>query len=86
MEAGGFEPPKENSKPIDNKGLMESTNGSLCASLCKAMQKDTENAVVNPAENPAIAPELEAIITAWPNLPEHIRQEIKALIESCKGK
>jgi len=31
-------------------------------------------------------PELGAIIEAWPNLPEYIKQSIKALVETHKEK
>jgi hypothetical protein len=76
----GIEPLKGKSHHIDNKALNESTNPNLCASLCKPLQKDTKDTPVKPAENPAIDPELEAIITAWPELPEHIKTEIKILL------
>jgi hypothetical protein len=29
-------------------------------------------------------PELEQIITAWPELPEHIKEAVKALIQTQK--
>lgn len=34
------------------------------------------------AKTPKISPELEQIITAWPELPEHIKTKIKALIQT----
>ncbi len=67
----GFEPLLENNQSIDNKELTENTNSRLCASLCETLQKH---------------PELEAIIKAWPELPEHTKQAIKALIETSKQK
>jgi hypothetical protein len=33
----------------------------------------------------AIDPELEAIITAWPNLPENIKEMIRVLIKTDKN-
>ena len=63
----GFEPTSENCQPVDNKRLTASRVSVLATSLDKTLQK---------------YPELEQIITAWPELPEHIKAAIKALIES----
>jgi hypothetical protein len=30
-------------------------------------------------------PEIKRIITAWPNLPEHTKEAIKALIKTCEA-
>jgi hypothetical protein len=59
----------QKSQPPDNKTLNENS-------------KNEE--VQNPVHNPVISPELQQIITAWPNLPEHIKQTIKTLVESQK--
>ncbi|MHC4266808.1 MAG: hypothetical protein ACYSUK_12895 [Planctomycetota bacterium] len=32
-----------------------------------------------------LPPELAEIVEAWPNLPEHIRQAVMALIRTVKG-
>ncbi|MHC4757604.1 MAG: hypothetical protein ACYTE8_03005 [Planctomycetota bacterium] len=37
------------------------------------------------AKTPKISPELEQIIKAWPDLPEHIRQAVMALVRTTKG-
>jgi hypothetical protein len=60
-----------NQKPqaLDNKALNVN---------CKSEE------VHNPVHNPEISPELQQIITAWPELPEHIKQTIKTLVESQK--
>jgi len=34
------------------------------------------------APKPPQDPDLAAIVTAWPNLPEHIKQAIKALVKT----
>ena len=65
----GFEPLKGNQQPVDNKTLTKNQNPVLSTGLDKILQK---------------YPELEQIITAWPNLPEHIKVAIKALIESVQ--
>jgi hypothetical protein len=65
----GFESLNENSKPIINKELTENTSPVLDTSLDKTLQKH---------------PELAQLIKTWPELPEHIKAAIKALIQIHK--
>ena len=65
----GFEPLNNNSKAPANKQLTKNSNPVLSTSLDKTLQK---------------YPEIERIITAWPELPEHIKAAIKALIQAYK--
>jgi hypothetical protein len=62
----GVEPPRANQQAVDNTELTENQNPVLATGLDKTLQKD---------------PEIERIITAWPELPEHIRRAIKSLIQ-----
>jgi hypothetical protein len=65
MEAGGFEPPSRNRQASDNKELTQKQNPVLDTCLDILLQKH---------------PDLQQIITAWPKLPEHIKQSVNALI------
>jgi hypothetical protein len=67
----GFEPLKEKQQLINNKRLTANDNSVLSTGLDKILQK---------------SPDLEKIIVAWPNLPEHIKAAIKTLVEAHKGK
>jgi F0F1-type ATP synthase beta subunit len=65
----GFEPLETNQQSLENKELTENTNPVFATSLAKTLQK---------------YPELEQIITAWPELPEAVKTTIKALIQTHK--
>ena len=58
-------------KPISGKAHIEQEQTDLSTCLDKTLQKH---------------PELEQIIKLWPELPEHIKAAIKALIESSGQK
>jgi hypothetical protein len=63
----GLEPTGSNQQSAENKELTEKANPVLSTGLDKIVQK---------------CPELEHIITAWPQLPEHVKNTIKELIET----
>ena len=63
----GFEPLKGNQQATVNKTLTENKNPVLSTGLDKILQKN---------------PELCQLIEAWPDLPENIKVEIKALIQT----
>ena len=42
--------------------------------------------VHNPMHKTEIYPELQEIITAWPKLPDHVRQVIRTLVETSANK
>jgi hypothetical protein len=65
-----LEPTSGNCQPVENRELAENQNPVLSTSLDKTLQK---------------YPEIERIITAWPELPEHIKAAIKAMIQAYKG-
>ena len=65
----GLEPTSENSKPAVDSALTEDKNPVLSTSLDNSLQK---------------WPELEQIITAWPNLSEHIKALVKINSKDAK--
>jgi hypothetical protein len=65
----GVEPLNENQQAVDNKELTKTANPVFDTSLAILLQR---------------YPELQEIISAWPNLPEHIKAAIKALIQTHK--
>ena len=67
----GIEPLEENSQPIINKGLTKNQEPVFAVSLDILLQK---------------YPDLKAIIEVWPELPENIKEAIKALINTNTGK
>ena len=66
----GFEPLNENQQSVDNKALTQSENPVLDASLDKILQKH---------------PDLAQVVERWPDLPESIKAEVKALIQEGKA-
>ncbi len=67
MRMRGVEHPNKKAQTTENKRLIENDNPVLSTSLDKTLQKHSD---------------LEQIISAWPNLPEHIKVAIQALVES----
>ena len=67
----GLEPTRDILHSIDNKELNE--NGLTYSARYSAIS--LQEIIKN-------HPELDRIITAWPDLPEHIKTTIKALIDS----
>ncbi len=63
----GLEPTRSNLQSLENKALTENQNSVLATGLDILLQK---------------YPELEQIITVWPELPEQVKNTIKELIQS----
>jgi len=84
---GGFEPPlpgrvkrfsrpsPENSNSDNNKDLQSQASGAY-----KPAYKENPKTAKNLAEN--LPNDLAEIVAAWPELPEHIKAAIKALVHS----
>jgi hypothetical protein len=62
----GFEPLNEKPQSAENKALTENKNPVLDTSLDKILQKH---------------PDLALVVERWPDLPDTIKQAVKALVE-----
>ena len=70
----GVEPLEANRQTSDNSALTENTNPVFATSLAKIVQACSELAESE-------YPELEQIITAWPELPEDVKTTIIELVK-----
>ena len=86
-EEEGFEPPvhlctkvfkteQEHTQPINNKGLNNSSEHLLQENL-QGCSECLQNALPS---------ELFELISVWDELPEHVRQTIKMLVDTAAGK
>jgi hypothetical protein len=66
----GLEPTCQNLQSIENKALTENQNSVFTTSLDKLVQK---------------FPDLEQIISAWPELPEQVKEQIISLVKANKN-
>ncbi len=66
LEAGGVEPLAGNREGVVNQRFMEIDKSCLASGLASLLQDN---------------PELMAIVTNWPMLPEHIKSAIHTLIQ-----
>jgi hypothetical protein len=75
---GDLNPSPENHNHLSNKELTENPKNNTAQNLPKTGNYDMKSITEN-------YPDLEQIITAWPELPEHVKAAIKTLIQT-KGK
>lgn len=68
--------PPENHNFLSNKELTENPKADTAQKLPKSCNSAIKDILQN-------SPDLEQIITAWPELPEHIKAAIKTLIETA---
>ena len=73
--AGGFEPPNNGfairdraESDLDEATTYDGRDGSVSSNVSSQMQED---------------PQLAALVAAWPTLPVHIREAVRALVHSA---
>jgi hypothetical protein len=67
--------PTKSDKPNKNKDLPQAPNGAY-----KPAYKENPKTAENQPEN--LSDDLAEIVAVWPELPEHIKQAIKALVQT----
>ena len=65
----------ENDKPTDNKDLPQAESGAY-----KPAYKENPKTGQNQGETPP--DDLAKVVAVWPELPEHIKAAVKALVSS----
>ena len=82
-ESGGYEKAGDRIRTDDVQlGKLEPQN--ITASQTSSNDKPHGNTRNNPRNCTDFPPELQQIVTAWPTLPEHVKQAVMALVRSAK--
>ena len=77
-----YSPSPENGKNSNNKDLEQGQSGDYKPAY-KQNSKMAENQPK--MDTSKLPPDLAEIAAAWPELPEHIKQAIKSLVEAAKN-
>ena len=66
----------------NDRGLQDKDLPNTEAPLDRKTDSKNSNKAENQAQN--LPPDLAEIVAVWLELPEHIKQSIKALVQACK--